>query len=307
MSVSRTLSSPATSGLDLRIDYGQVRVVVGTVPTIEVTLSTPDDDDSPAAKAIRGATIENPSMHAGRGKPGDLVIRRDTYARVHVPDTSPSGGGVIFHRDGGISVHSVSGSMSIVGSRVFVNGQEVHPSGKTYHGIEVEVRLPSQAALCIDSDGADVTHVGDPLAFVKASSTSGGLTLRHVARLEAETVSGRVVAEAVQMATARTTSGKIRLGLAGDVDLHSVSGSVSVDELAGDAQMRSTSGSVFVVVKDSGEEDQRRRVSARSVSGSVTVRDPDRLHERGVLSVTTKSVSGSVSAPGASSGRRHNW
>lgn len=290
MTVRRLLTSPATAGLDLRLDYGTVTVVVGTVRQVEVELSTQDPDDSPAAKAIRDTTLTNPSLDGLASRSGELVAQRDTYARVRIPDQPPTVFSGVQMRGGGVYVQNVFGGVHMGSGRTYVNEVEITPDGAR-HGIEVEVRLPVGAALRVDTDGAAVTHLGDPLAAVAFDSVSGALRLRQCLNVVANSTSGAITAEVADRVLAETVSGRISIGKARDVDARSTSGRVGVDELYGNARVNNVSGRVEVHAYEPGE------VDVRTVSGRITVTDPRGLARTGQLRVRAKTVSGRKDTP----------
>lgn len=269
----RTIRTNSTN-LDFTLDFGPIRIESGVSQFVEIDLFTKDADDSESAKAIRSATLAEGT----------------DFAQVRVPDRPAQYGsvqGVTFGRRG-VQVTNVRGNMTIVGNRVFVDGVEIRPgssSGEAIHGIEVTIRTPRLANLKFDTTGCDLTHVGDPLGRVEAKSQSGSASLRSLTAVSFKSQSGSLDVQDAVRVQARTQSGSIYVRTARVIDAKSQSGSIEVLGLSGDANADSMSGSVRITALTEGD------VYASTMSGDVTVSDPNHLHRRG-LSVDMSSMSG---------------
>lgn len=286
MTVRRTLTSNAT-GLALRMDVGTIRVKVGDTHRVQVHLSTEDPDDSPAARAINGATITDVS-------PANAQVVVPPQGHDNGPTTFA--GGDVYNYAGGnttqvIQAGTVHGRIEFSsGGDIFVGGQPYSGKARAVRGVVAEIELPDMAPLRVDTETADVEHFGGPLSRVEFLSRSGSLHLQEVTAIDAETVSGSVTARSVVSAAVISASGAVTFDRARRVDVDGVSGATTVRSLNGDAHIETVSGRIAVTAVGPGN------VVIKSTSSEITVLDPYDLFRRG-LNVTAKTISGKLDIP----------
>ncbi|MFF0145986.1 hypothetical protein ATK36_0473 [Amycolatopsis sulphurea] len=264
----RTETHPAPGPIELAVSADVATVEVHAAEdhrTARVVLAPAVPGDAGAARLIEATSIES----------------RGDRLTVTIPRTPGGGGSTTVVRGSGNVV--ISGGVltgEVVGlvlggaqdGATIVNGQVITGSGTTVigsadGGVRVVATVPP---------GSRVTLTGQAPAL----TTTGPL-----ARVESDTISGRVDIAAAEVVSARTTSGAIRIGACGEVRARSVSGAVRIRELAGTATVKTTSGAATVTaVADSA-------VTAQTVSGDIDLSAP-----RGVeIDASTRSVSGRTS------------
>jgi hypothetical protein len=282
---ARTLTAERSGPVlfEFGMAYGSIRVIVAG-DTAEMTLTTPDDADSPTGKAVAEATMQT---YSGR-----------VVASVPLPKSSTSvahGSGVyVSNTGGGVTViGDAAGDVYMAGGQVFINGQRVTPNagGPIQSGrISAEVRLPEGSSLKVLAISADVETVGE-LVEVECSTTSGDLTVEACQRLTFDSKSGDVRAEVADRATVRTVSGDVRLGRTESVHATTTSGDLTLGDFGGNATLTTVSGDIRVHATEGGS------LVTSTVSGDISVTAPDALVLKNVLSVKTNTISGRVRVP----------
>ncbi|MFF8387833.1 hypothetical protein ACF053_29910 [Streptomyces kanasensis] len=201
-----------------------------------VRILTQDGPDSPAAEAVRGATI---TQDAER-----LV--------VVVPDVPHGAGGfgnASFTSFGGGSTYvngvRFDGPVSVVNGRVIIGGGAVNMT----NGVEVHITVPAGSGVRYRSENGSL-HTYGPVAAMEARTTNGSVRAEQVGRLKA-----------------RASNGSVKAGTVTEwLDAESDNGSVKVEDYAGSAcRVRAGNGSVALTVARGASG----RIEARAGNGSV--------------------------------------
>lgn len=208
-----------------------VRVKVDrTARVASVTISTTAPADSPAAEAVRAATITQDGQ--------ELTVDVPEFQAVTV-----AAGPVI--RGAGTSVTFASGHGS-----VYVGGVLQTTTGTTA-GVEVLVTLPAGSTVYADTVSGSVRVLG-PAALVYAQTASGDVNVAEAARMTAFTLSGDVRGGVItERFEAETASGHVRVTdhegrscrirtQSGDVavEAHEARGLLAVSTASGDVTLR---------------------------------------------------------------------
>jgi DUF4097 and DUF4098 domain-containing protein YvlB len=206
-----------------------------------------------------------------------------------------------------------SGTITVVGEdradvEVDHGRAHVEPDG------EVHVRARSSKAVTVRCPrGTDIVagtssgsiHLEGPLGNVRATASSGRITVEHATAADLRSSSGSLEVDACDgTVRAATTSGRVRVGRAGAVEARVVSGNVDVtgdrvmvrgvsasveaESTGGDIEIATVSGRITVCVPRGArpavrvrgkrrpdievDEGDDLRVDVRTVSGRVTVR-----------------------------------
>ncbi|PSK96046.1 putative adhesin [Murinocardiopsis flavida] len=238
-----TAARPGPVVLDLSADAVALDVVVSrSTTTATLSLSGP-------AEAIEAATHAMEAAVWG----------------VALPE-QPAGHGIRTTRGGGtfIQASHVSGNMSIIGNRVFVDGTEVTNTGPQVEPVRATVVLPAGSALRTRVQAGTVGAHGLPLEWVTHDGVAADL---HI--------------DTARTLTARTKSGSVRAAKAGSIDVETVSGDITIDHATGTAvRLRTVSGDIHA--------EGRAPVDAEAVSGDVY------LNTHADVDVTAAAVSGDV-------------
>lgn len=256
---------------------GQVTVTVNpNLKTAQVKVHTADTE-GPLAEAVSNTTIT------------ESAAGHETHVNINVPKGSLGGnsgstvvqvGGNRFSFNGGVVNTGTMTGVTISNGDVWVGGRQVVSGGRVVaeqgavvsgggHGtITVEVQLPADSSVDLQTTSADL-------------SITGGVN-----HLRFHTVSGDINAQGVRKLSGNSTSG--------DVVVRHVNESVSVSSVSGDIEIDAYSGNSFSANTVSGDLDLTATphatgsVNVSSVSGDVTTRGA------GHLAVRPSTVSGRV-------------
>ncbi|MFI6658103.1 DUF4097 family beta strand repeat-containing protein [Streptomyces sp. NPDC050523] len=255
---------------------GQVTVTVNpNLKTAQVKVHTADTE-GPLADAVSNTDI----TEYGAG--------HETHVNINVPkinggnfgSTVVQVGGNRFSFNGGVvntgtmtGVTISNGDVWMGGRQVVANGRVVAEQGAVVSGgghgtITVEVQLPADSSVDLQTTSADLNITGG------------------VNHLRFHTVSGDINAQGVRKLSGNSTSG--------DVIVRHVNESVAVSSVSGDIEIEAYSGNSFSANSVSGDLELTATphatgsVNVSSVSGDVTTRGA------GHLAVRPSTVSGRV-------------
>ncbi|PSK83039.1 putative adhesin [Murinocardiopsis flavida] len=261
-----TAARPGPVVLALTADAIELEVVVDpAATTATLSLTGPADAIDTATHAMeaavwRVALIGQPVGHGGR--------------------TTRTRGGTF------IQAAHVSGNISIVNGRVFVDGREA--TGPQVEPVRATAVLPAGSALRTRVQAGTVGAHGHPLEWATHKGTAADLYI-----------------DTARTLTACTKSGSVRAAKAGSIDVETVSGDITIDHATGpSARLRTVSGDIhaegrasFAAEAVSGDVYLNAHadtdIAATAVSGDVTVVATGGASPR----VRATSVSGRVRAP----------
>lgn len=271
-----TASAALPTVADITSHVGQVTVTVNPhLKTAQVKVHTADTE-GPFADAVNNTTITE--QNAGS----------ETRVRINVPKVNGGGTNVVqvgrsrFSFGGNYGVIN-TGSMTgvtISDGDIWMGGQQIVSGGRVvaeqgavvsgggFGTITVEVQLPANSSIDLQTTSADLNITGD------------------LNDLRFHTVSGDIDAQGVRTLSGNTTSG--------DIEVERLGVSASVSSVSGDVEVGSYSGTSFSANTVSGDIELTATpaatgaVNVSSVSGDVTTRGA------GHLNVRPSTVSGRV-------------
>lgn len=226
-----------------------------------------DDEDGPAAEAVRAASLRqvaNGLYASVQGKGGN-----------NGGTTVITGGGATVVQSFGTVTGSVTG-MVISGGDVTVNGVRVRGGGATVvqgsSPIQITAIVPEGSSLAGTSQSADINAEG-PFTKVTASTQSGDVRVGQAATINT-----------------KTQSGDIRLGRTDVVEGNTMSGDITIADFAGTAQLKTMSGDISVHATAGGD------LTARTMSGDISVTaTPEAVDDN--LNIQPSTMSGHISVP----------
>jgi hypothetical protein len=255
---------------------GQVTVTVNpNLKTAQVKVHTADSE-GPLADAVNNTTISE--RNAGH----------ETHLNINVPKVNGGSGstsvvqigGSRFSFNGGVVNTGSMTGVTISNGDIWMGGQQIVSGGRVvaqqgsvvsgggFGSITVEVQLPANSSVDLQTTSADLNITGD---------------LNH---LNFHTVSGDIDAQGVRTLSGNTTSG--------DIEVDRLAVSASVSSVSGDIEVESYSGNSFSANTVSGDIELAATpaatggVNVSTVSGDVTTRGA------GHLNVRPSTVSGRV-------------
>ncbi|WP_084338505.1 DUF4097 family beta strand repeat-containing protein [Actinomadura oligospora] len=299
MTTRNTVTAPQNGPVLLSVDlpHGLIRVHTEPGRTVaEVTVST---DDPALAEAVRDTVLTwNPERD-------ELIVRVPEVSGAHSTVVSHDGKIRVTQNSGnvprGATVTGVTindGVINVGDGNVTVDGMTIVGNavvGGTVGTVTVTAYLPEQSALVSCTRSADLDAAGT-YEGVKATSTSGGVTVENARYLITNTASGRIRAEVAEHAQVNSRSGGIRIGHTADVSARTKSGAITVGDYAaygtgGTAYLEAASGDISLTASGPGE------VTARSATGSVGIDAGPHLNPA-TLTVRASSRTGRVHIPG---------
>src|SRR5437588_1470173 len=169
---------------------------------------------------------------------------------------------------------------------------------------KVEIRCPAGTDVIAGTTSASVNLEGR-LGSVRVTTVSGSVSVEEVESLDVRGVSGSVdVERCVGRCRVRGTSGSVTIERAGSVEVGTVSGSVDVERVEGDARVKTVSSSLELGADGAGDIDVHTVSGSVTVTLPATVRPDMRLKTLGRVHteveeghdsrVSVKSVSGSI-------------
>ncbi|HTJ70229.1 MAG TPA: DUF4097 family beta strand repeat-containing protein [Actinospica sp.] len=247
---TRTLTHPEPGPVtfDAWTFATDIEVTITDTKHATVTVSTPDTD-GPAHDAVTAARLEH----------GLSLLT------AHVQDRAAAGGITITRRGGSVSVRAVTvaHNVSIIGSRVFMNGAEVTDTLASQAPVTVRAELPRGSKFQAQTEAGAVTTRG-PLALAWARTISGDVRIESAETANVTTTSGDVTIDQAHTATPATTSGDIEIRDARRVMVRTVSGDTRIKR--GEViQTQSVSGDVTI-------HEATGHTDTHTVSGDITIR-----------------------------------
>ncbi|MGO1055616.1 DUF4097 family beta strand repeat-containing protein [Crossiella sp. CA198] len=258
-----TAFRPGPVLLELDLAHGEISVSVDDREHAEITLTPLRHADPDAAKLINQATADQ------RGQ--------------HWTVTVPSPAETVHHRNGGLVVSQVMGTVTgtVVGINIDHSGRvTTGTAGRTsVRGgkIRADIRLPRGSSVRVNTVSANLATTG-LLNTVRFRSTSGSLTTAAVRALDADTVSGTVTAGQAEKARVSTTSGTIRLASTGITAVDTMSGAIELTLHGGHADAASTSGNVTVHATEPSTVEVETMSGHISLSAAAGVSLRERTH-----------------------------
>ncbi|MFF7764246.1 DUF4097 family beta strand repeat-containing protein [Streptomyces griseorubiginosus] len=255
---------------------GEVTVTVNpNLKTAQVKVHTADTE-GPLADAVNSTTISErnaghethlnidvPKVNGGSGGTNVVQVGRSRF--------SFSGGVVNTGTMTGVTISDgdiwMGGRQIVSGGRVVAEQGSV-VSGSGFGTITVELQLPANSSVDLQTTSADLTTTGD------------------LNSLSFHTVSGDIDARSVRTLSGNTTSG--------DIDVQRLAVSANISSISGDIEIESYSGNSFSANTVSGDLELTATphatgsVNVSSVSGDVTTRGA------GHLNVRPNTVSGRI-------------
>jgi hypothetical protein len=267
-----TASAALPAIADITSHVGQVTVTVNPMlKTAQVKVHTADTE-GPLADAVNNATISE--QNAGR----------ETHVRIDVPKVNGGGtnvvqiGGSRFSFNGGVINTGTMTGVTVSNNDIWMGGRQIVSDGRVvaergtavsgFGTIAVEVQLPANSSVDLQTTSADLTVNGD-LNDLRFHTVSGDIDTQGVRTLSGNTTSGDIEVE--RLAVSASVS-----SVSGDVEVGSYSGtSFSANTVSGDIELTATPAATGAV-------------NVSSVSGNVTTRGA------GHLNVRPSTVSGRV-------------
>lgn len=231
--------------LSLTMNTGRIRIIVDPgLKQAQVVLRT-TDTSGPSADAVLDATSG--------------LTGQNLQVRVpHKPVVS-----------GGIFIQASIGTLTIGGTQVTADGQEIKPASvPDVAPVEADIRLPQGSTVKLGTQTA-VTGITGTLDRLDYAAASGRLTAEHVGVLDASITSGEVmVGEVTGELDATLTSGTLGVGAYSgrDARLHLTHGNARVHATPkSSGRLRVTVISGYVNVTGAAHLDTQRRVTSGSV------------------------------------------
>ena len=244
---TRTLTHPTPGPVtfDARSFAACIEVAVTDTAYATVTMTTADTD-GPSHDAVAGGRIEH--------RPGFLTAQ--------VADRDAAGGITIVRRGNSVSVRaiSVARNVSIIGSRVFMDGAEVADTLTSHAPVTVRAELPRGSKLRAKTEAGEITTSG-PLAEVGARTVSGAVSIEWAEDARIDTTSGGIEIRTARNAVTHTVSGATLIDRVECATADSVSGAVTIREATGCTASHTVSGAI--TIWHSGPVPLTRTVSGR--------------------------------------------
>jgi DUF4097 and DUF4098 domain-containing protein YvlB len=147
----------------------------------------------------------------------------------------------------------------------------------TRHSKPVEIRCPEDTDVIAGTVSASVELVGQ-LGDARVTTVSGSITVEEVVSIDVRSVSGRVEVERCHgRCRVRTKSGTVRIDHAGPTEIGIVSGSVEVGQADGELRVRAVSSSLDLGASGAGDVDVHTISGKVTVRLPVGVRPSTRL------------------------------
>ena len=229
---TRTLTHPTPGPItfDARSFAACIEVAVTDTTHATVTITTADTD-GPSHDAVAGARIEH--------RPGLL--------NAQVADRDAAGGITIVRRGNSVSVRAVSvaRNVSIIGSRVFMDGAEVTGTAASHASVMVRAELPRGSKVQAETEAGEITTSG-PLAQIGARTVSGAVSIEQAEDARIDTTSGGIEIRTAQRAVTHTVSGTTLIDRVECANADSVSGTVTIREATGCTASHTVSGAIAI-------------------------------------------------------------
>jgi len=169
---------------------------------------------------------------------------------------------------------------------------------------KVEIRCPVGADVIVGTTSGNVRLEGR-LGNVRVTTVSASVSVEEVDGLDVRGVSGTVEVERCHgRCRVRGTSGSVSIERTGSVEIGTVSGNVDVERLEGEARVKTVSASIEIGAEGAGEIDIHTVSGSVTVTLPATVRPRLRLKTLGRVRseleegndcrIAVKSVSGSI-------------
>jgi hypothetical protein len=289
-SYTRTLTANPNGAFPLSIETNSVRfkMFAENRQDIVVELTAVDGQDSEAGRAVDTAWGE---LERNRYR---LFVENPRNV-ISVSGVSYGNGNVQVNSFGGVTVTgSISGNMSVINGRVYIDGVEQTPGGRnsSSKGIVATVRFPKHSPVTIETQSGSFDIEGE-IGELDADSSSGSINAAEVASAKVRVSSGSFGANAIYGRTdLRASSGNLSVAyLNGPFDIAVSSGNVRIGQIHAAGEVEASSGNINVRAFD-GEY-----LKLRASSGNIE-------HPEGDDRITAKVSSGSINGR---SPRRNRW